>query len=399
MLAVSVPAWAGAAAVDFERDIQPIFQKHCLKCHGPEESNAGLRYDRKAGAMAQTDSGGYAIVPGQVDKSELVKRITSAHKDEQMPPKGPRLVAGEVAVLKAWIADGAAWPEADVTADAGKAVTSKHWSFQPIANPAVPEVKDREWSRTVVDRFLQNQREAAGLAVAPDADARALIRRATYDLTGLPPTTAEVERFLRESAAAAGRDAAFAALVDRLLESPRYGERWGRHWMDWVRYSDTAGDNSDYPIPQAYLYRNYIIQAFNADVPYDRFLTEQLAGDLLPAADQEERNRLSIATGYLAMARRFGSLVERYPWHLTIEDTIDNMGRTMMGLTISCARCHDHKFDPVSTRDYYGLYGIFASTRYPMPGLELLSMQRDFVPLVPAVEVAESLEPYQETTQ
>ncbi|MBL8235629.1 MAG: DUF1549 domain-containing protein, partial [Bryobacterales bacterium] len=175
-------------------------------------------------------------------------------------------------------------------------------------------------------------------------------------------------------------------LVDSLLASPAYGERWARHWMDWVRYADTAGDNSDYPIPQAYLYRKYLIESLNKDVPYDRFLTEQLAGDLLPAATQAEKNRQTIATGYLAMARRFGSLVERYPWHLTIEDTIDNLGRTVLGLTISCARCHDHKFDPISMRDYYGLYGILASTRYPMPGLELFKAQYHFAPLLPAAE-------------
>ena len=168
-----------------------------------------------------------------------------------------------------------------------------------------------------------------------------------------------------------------AELVDELLSRPSYGQRWGRHWMDWVRYADTAGDNSDYPIPQAYLYRNYIIDSLNEDVPYDRFLTEQIAGDLLPAETLDQRNRQRIATGYLAMARRFGSLVERYPWHLTIEDTIGNVGRTMMGLTLACARCRDHKFDPVSTRDYYGLYGIFESTRYPFPGIELFQSQRD----------------------
>jgi hypothetical protein len=168
--------------------------------------------------------------------------------------------------------------------------------------------------------------------------------------------------------------------------------------MDWVRYADTAGDNSDFPIPEAYLYRAYLIDSFNADLPYDQYLTEQLAGDLLPASTQEEKNRLTIATGYLAMARRFGSLVERYPWHLTIEDTIDNVGRTMMGLTLSCARCHDHKFDPISTRDYYGIYGIFASTRYAFPGIELFQTQNDFVPLVPESQASAVLEPYQKKT-
>ena len=168
--------------------------------------------------------------------------------------------------------------------------------------------------------------------------------------------------------------------------------------MDWVRYADTAGDNSDFPIPQAYLYRNYIIDSINSDLPYDRFLIEQLAGDLLPSKTQGERNRQLIATGYVAMARRFGSLIETYPWHLTIEDTIDNVGRTMMGMTLACARCHDHKFDPVSTREYYGLYGFFASTRYPFPGIELFKAQQHFPSLMPDKETAEHLAKYSAKT-
>ncbi|WP_009964666.1 PSD1 and planctomycete cytochrome C domain-containing protein [Verrucomicrobium spinosum] len=384
-----------ASEVDFARDVQPILQRHCVKCHGPEESNGGLRYDHKQGAFAQADSGAHAIVPGKVEESALLKRVSSSHKDEQMPPKGGRLTPQEVAVLRTWIAAGAIWPDSPGAAERADVAASRHWSFQPLSHPVVPEVRDRDWSRTPVDRFLQSRREAAGLEASPDADARTLIRRATYDLTGLPPTTSEVEEFVQAFSRPEAREAAMVALVDRLLESPRYGERWGRHWMDWVRYADTAGDNSDYPIPQAYLYRQYIIDSLNSDVPYNRFITEQIAGDLLPAGSQQERNRLNIATGYLAMARRFGSLVERYPWHLTIEDTIDNMGRTMLGLTLSCARCHDHKFDPVSTRDYYGLYGIFASTQYPFPGLELFKAQRDFVPLIPELEAAESMAPYQ----
>jgi mono/diheme cytochrome c family protein len=388
---------AGAGGVDFTKEVQPILQQHCVKCHGPKEQHGGLRYDDKVGAFAQGDSGGHAIVPGQPEQSELLKRITSTDKEEQMPPKGARLSEAEVETLKAWIISGAPWPD-HVVAETPKKPGSDHWSFQPISHPGPPSVKDAAWALTSLDRFIQATGEAAGLTPAPDAEPIALIRRATYDLTGLPPTPAEVKQFVAACQKPGGTPVAFSALVDRLLDSPRYGERWGRHWMDWVRYADTAGDNSDYPIPQAYLYRNYIIDAFNADVPYNRFITEQIAGDLLPAKTQKEKNRQTIATGYLAMARRFGSLVERYPWHLTIEDTMDNMGRTMMGLTLSCARCHDHKFDPISTRDYYGLYGIFASTRYPFPGLELFKTQRDFVPLIPEEKVKKAMEPYQAKT-
>jgi mono/diheme cytochrome c family protein len=371
-----------AVGADFVKDVQPILQEHCVRCHGSEEQNGGLRYDQRAAAMAQADSGKRAIVPGDPAQSELLRRITSTHKDEQMPPKGERLMPAEIALLREWIKAGAEWPE-DMALHAVAKPQSSHWSFQPIREPQLPEVKDKSWARNEIDVFIQAKREAAGLRAAADAAPHALRRRIAFDLTGLPPRTDALDE---------------PADVEELLSSRAYGERWARHWMDWVRYADTAGDNSDYPIPQAYLYRNYLIESIQADVPYDRFLTEQIAGDLLPAKSQSERNRLTIATGYLAMARRFGSLVERYPWHLTIEDTIDNMGRSMLGLTLSCARCHDHKFDPISMRDYYGLYGIFASTRYPQPGLELFKTQHHLIPLLSEQEVVKKLGPYQKDT-
>lgn len=379
---ISLPAFA-AEPPDFVRDVRPILEARCVKCHGPEEQNGGLRYDQKSAAFAQADSGYRAIVAGKPEESELLKRITSKHKDEQMPPKGERLSSDVIETLRRWIAAGAVWPENSTPVAAAKP-TSQHWAFQPIREPALPAVKDKSWPRNEIDQFIQAKREAAGLTAAPDAESHALIRRLSYDLTGLPPDPS-----IRSTP---------SDLIEALLSSKAYGERWARHWMDWVRYADTAGDNSDFPIPQAYLYRNYLIESLNDDVPYDRFLTEQIAGDLLPAKSQDEKNRQVIATGYLAMARRFGSLVERYPWHLTIEDTIDNLGRTVMGLTLSCARCHDHKFDPVSMRDYYGLYGIFASTRYPFPGIELFQTQRDLVPLIPEREAAEKLKSFEKET-
>ncbi len=378
------------AEVDFIRHVQPLFQKHCIRCHGPDEQSGGLRYDNHALALSKADSGAYAIVPSKPDSSELLKRITSTHKEERMPPKGPQLTNAEVDLFKQWIAEGATWPES-ASAALGKQ-GSDHWSFQPLRVVEPPDVRDARWARNPVDRFIQAKRETAGLRPVDDAPPTVLLRRLSYTLTGLPPSREDLDSLMQHGVTT-------DQMIERLLASPHYGERWGRHWMDWVRYADTAGDNSDFPIPQAYLYRNYIIDSLNADLPYDRFLTEQLAGDLLPAADQSERNRLVIATGYLAMARRFGSLVERYPWHLTIEDTLDNLGRTVMGLTVSCARCHDHKFDPISTRDYYGLYGILASTRYPFPGIELFQTQHDFVPLVPPHEVAVKWKPFQKETQ
>ncbi|MEY2408392.1 MAG: hypothetical protein QOF48_1062 [Verrucomicrobiota bacterium] len=228
------------------------------------------------------------------------------------------------------------------------------------------------------------------MAPAFRADKRTLIRRVTFDLTGLPPTPDEVDRFLADTS-----PRAFERLVERLLASPHYGERWGRHWLDVVRYADTAGENSDFPIPQAWLYRNHVIEAFNRDQPYDQFLREQIAGDLLPAASQTVKNERVIATGFIALSRRFGSGADGEP-HLTIEDTIETLGRSVLGLSLSCARCHDHKHDPVSTADYYGLYGIFASTRYPHPGSEMKNRQEGFVPLVPSEEVDAKLRAHQQ---
>lgn len=397
LLCIAAASLSAADSVDFQRDIRPLFQEHCVQCHGADDQNGGLRLDRREGAFAEADSGAVAVLPGQPDESTLLSRVTSTDEDLQMPPEGDRLSKADVDLLRRWIQSGAPWPASAEPASASE-VESNHWAFQPIRRPMPPPVVDTAWPRSDLDRFVQARRESAGLAPVADATPLALIRRATYALTGLPPSFGEMDAFenqVKES----GTAAAMTKLVDGLLERSTYGERWGRHWMDWVRYSDTAGDNSDFPIPQAYLYRNYIIDSFNDDLPYDRFLTEQIAGDLLPADSLRERNRQTIATGYLAMSRRFGSLVERYPWHLTIEDTIDNVGRTMMGMTLACARCHDHKFDPISTRDYYGLYGIFASTRYPFPGLELFQTQRDFVSLLDEAETQSKLSEFEPETK
>lgn len=381
------------AAPDFTRDIQPLFETHCVKCHGPEEQNGGLRYDQKAAALAQADSGHHAIVSGKPEQSELLKRVTSTHKSDQMPPKGARLSSQQIETLTAWIAAGAEWPETAQPVAENKPA-STHWAFQPLTEPPLPEVKDNAWPLNPIDYFIQAQREAAGLSTAPDAKPHVLARRLSYALTGMPPTDSHSPISNLQFSISN-----LPTKIESLLASPHYGERWARHWLDWARYADTAGDNSDYPIPQARLYRDYVIQSLNDDLPYDRFLTEQLAGDLLPAASQEQKKRQTIATGYIALSRRFGSLIERYPWHVTIEDTIDNLGRTVMGLTLSCARCHDHKFDPVTMRDYYGLYGIFASTRYPQPGLELFKAQHHFPPLIPEKEVTAKLAPFAKETR
>jgi hypothetical protein len=250
------------------------------------------------------------------------------------------------------------------------------WSFRPVTDPAPPKLKEEENLplASPVDRFVLAKLEEKGMTPAPPASRRVLLRRATYDLTGLPPTPAEAEAFLQDQA-----PNAFEKVIDRLLASPHYGEHWGRHWLDVVRYADTSGCNSDYPIPDAYKYRNYVIRSFNADKPYDQFVREQIAGDLLPAASEADRIDQIIATGYLAISRRYGSSDPEF--HLTIEDTIDNVGKAILGLSVSCARCHDHKFDPISNRDYYALYGILASTRYAFAGMEDFPHKHDFTAL------------------
>ena len=391
---------ANATSDFFENKIRPLLVAHCQECHGGDgkKRQGGLRLDSRAGWMKGGDSGP-AIVPGDPEKSLLILAVRQTDKDLRMPPK-QKLTDTQIADLEAWVKSGAFDPrEAPAVADDAPSRPKygmniedgrKFWSYQPIREPAPPQVKSTDWPRNAVDRFVLARMEAAGVAPAAEADKRTLLRRATIDLTGLPPTPAELDAFLADSS-----PEAFAKVVDRLLDSPRYGERWGRHWLDVVRYADTSGNASDYPVPQAFRYRDWVVRAFNRDMPYDQFLREQIAGDLLPADSPAEKNERTIATGYLAIARRFGGsrLGEH---HLTIEDTIDNLGRALLGVSLSCARCHDHKFDPYTMHDYYGLYGIFESTRFPFPGAEADKKQADFVPLLSAEEIERLMAPHRE---
>ncbi len=373
----------------FEKQIRPLLTGRCYECHSVDAKKiqGGLLLDSRAGLIKGGKSGP-VIVPGQPENSLLIKAVRDVDEDLQTPPHH-RLSPGELANLKAWIKMGAPDPRAEkapTTAAAPYSIDWKKartfWSFQPVKDPTPPAVTNRRSVKTPVDQFILARLSEKGLAPAPSADKRTLIRRATFDLTGLPPTPGEVRNFLADQS-----PEAFEKVVDRLLASPHYGERWGRHWLDVARYADTSGCNSDYPIPDAYKYRNYVIESFNRDKPYDQFLREQVAGDLLPATPEKERFERIIATGYLAIARRFGSGASEF--HLTIEDTIDNLGKAVLGLSVSCARCHDHKFDPVTTRDYYALYGIFNSTRYAFPGTELYKHPKDLVPLASPSEAEE----------
>ncbi|MDB5340559.1 MAG: Planctomycete cytochrome, partial [Planctomycetaceae bacterium] len=388
-----------AAAIEFfEKKIRPIFVTHCVECHGKKE-HGGLVLNSREGWMTGGDSGP-AIVPGDPEKSLLIRAVRQVDKDLRMPPK-QKLTDTEIADLETWVKNGAADPRSilaktnDLAAKPKYGISleegRKFWSYQPVTDPAVPTVKDQSWPRNSIDNFILHRMESAGVAPVSSADSRTLLRRVTFDLTGLPPTPAEMDAFLADSSSQA-----FERVVDRLLSSARYGERWGRHWLDVVRYSDSCGNASDYPVPQAHKYRDWVIRAFNRDLPYDQFLRDQIAGDLLPSDNDAERYERIVATGYLAIARRFGG--DRMgEHHLTLEDTIDNLGRGLLGSSVSCARCHDHKFDPITMSDYYGLYGIFESTRFPFPGAEVDKRQSDFVPLMSATEIEALLAPHRAT--
>jgi len=363
----------------FEKKIRPILHAQCLQCHGPEKQKAGLRVDSRRALLKGGDTGP-AVVPGSAEKSLLLKALRQTDPDLLMPPpkNGKKLPEAALKDFETWINGGAPFPTA------GEAAPTKHWAFEPLRNPAVPGAGN------AIDAFLL-AKLGPGARVAPPADKRTLIRRATYDLTGLPPSSEEVEAFVGDAS-----PEAFSTLVERLLAAPAYGEKWGRKWLDVVRYADTAGENSDFPVANAWRYRNYVIDAFNRDKPYDQFLREQIAGDLLAEGTAPERYaELITATGYLAIARRFGHDTD-HDMHLTHEDVIDTLGKSILGLTLGCARCHNHKYDPVTARDYYALYGILASTRFPFPGCEAKQAPRDLVPLLPAAQLESKLKPWRD---
>ena len=336
-------------------------------------------------------------MPGKPAESLLVEAIR--YQGIKMPPKA-KLPDADIEKLTRWVELGLPWPQSEAkpagaaTAEAEFKITDAQrgfWSFQGVRPQAPPVVQDTAWPLTPIDRFILARLESRGLHPNPPAEKRTLIRRATFDLIGLPPTPEETDAFVADD-----RPEAFARVVDRLLASQHYGQRWGRHWLDVVRYADTAGETADYPVPQAYQYRNYVIDAFNRDKPYDEFIREQIAGDILAQSGPRETYAERVtATGYLAISRRFGFDSENYH-HLTIADTLDTLGRSILGLSIGCARCHDHKYDPISTADYYALYGIFASSRYAFPGSEEKKQPRDFVPLLPAAEAAPLAAAHQE---
>jgi cytochrome c553 len=354
----------------FEKEVRPVLEESCFRCHGPDKQKGGLRLDRKADMLGGGDSGEPAITPGKSADSPLVVRIRSTQTDDMMPPKGERLKPEQVAAIERWIDNGAHWPataEPDpVTASAeaampkGKIITEKDrqfWSFQPPKRSTPGLTEPTGWSRQPLDDFIAARLTQNGLIPSPEASRPALIRRLTYDITGLPPTPEEIDRFLADH-----DKGAVERLVDRLLASPRFGERLASLWLPLARYGEDqahqVGDDTRFFYPNAYHYRAWVIDAFNRNLPYDRFLELQLAADLLPGTDKSDL----AALGFLGLGPKYynrGRLdVMAEEW----EDRVDTVCRAMLGLTVACARCHDHKFDPISTRDYYALAGVFAST-------------------------------------
>ncbi|MBN9121404.1 MAG: PSD1 domain-containing protein [Planctomycetes bacterium] len=365
----------------FEKRVRPVLVQHCVSCHGEKKQKGELRLDAKAGFVKGGESGP-AVVPGKPDESRLVKAVRY-DDDTKMPPKG-KLADAEIAVLTEWVKGGAPWPD-DGAVGKGPEKTfdlharaRAHWSFQPIRRPAVPEIADRRSPITNdIDRFLLAKLGAAGLTFAPPADRRTLLRRVYFDVIGLPPTPVEIEAFVKDEA-----PDAFEKVVDRLLASPQYGERWGRHWLDLARYAETHGHEFDFEISDAWRYRDYVVRALNADLPFDRFLTEHIAGDLLPPRRDPKTgvNESLLATGFWWLGEAKHSPVDsRAEYADRTDNQIDVFGKAVFGLTLGCARCHDHKFDPIATRDYYALFGVLASSRYnradvsdPAPTVKLL---------------------------
>ena len=352
----------------FEKKVRPVLLAHCVGCHGPEKQKGGLRLDSRAALLKGGDTGP-AVNTTDPAKS-LLAQMVRYDGDIKMPPKG-KLADADVAVLTAWVTGGAPWPDAASGAQAVAAAkfdvaarAKAHWSFQPIKRPPVPLLTTHHSPLTnPIDRFLLAALEAKGLAFSPPAEKRVLLRRVYLDLIGLPPTPEEIDAFVKDVS-----PGAYEKVVEKLLASPHYGERWGRHWLDLVRFAETHGHEFDFEIPGAWRYRDYVIRAFNADVPYDRFLTEHVAGDLLPHPrwnPADGTNESLTATGFWHFHEALHSPVDvRKDQADRIDNMIDVFGKSVLGLTLACARCHDHKFDPIATKYYYALFGVLASSRY-----------------------------------
>jgi len=377
--AAEVAAKPDPAAISFfEKKIRPLLSQQCYKCHSTtsEKLKGGLYLDSRDGMLKGGDTGP-SLEPGHPEHSLLISAVKWSDKDLQMPPKN-KLSDTQIADLVKWVQMGAPWPNEQkpiVTMvkkpkDAPEPTAAKrvygdydklrkeHWAWQPVKSPSAPAVKNAAWAKCDVDKFLLAKMEEKGLHPIADADRATLIRRLSYDLWGLPPTPEDVDAFVRDSS-----PDAYEKLVDRYLASPRFGERWGRHWLDVARYAESTGSARNVPYQYAWRYRDYVIDAFNEDKPYDRFIQEQIAGDLMSASNPHERNEQLAATGFLAIGVKDLNEKNRMQYVMDcVDEQIDVTSRAILGMTVSCARCHDHKFDPIPTADYYSLAGIFKST-------------------------------------
>jgi mono/diheme cytochrome c family protein len=353
MMVALTAGLADLRAVDYETEIQPILEENCLDCHGPDKDKSGFRVDQRAVMLSGGDTGLAALVPGDPEASFLIEVVKGIDPDMAMPPKGHPLTEKQIALLEQWIEEGADWPgQMDVVAEA---VTTDHWSFQPVERPDVPVEAAHP-----VDAFLQARLKAEGVEPNGAADARTLIRRASIVLTGLPPTPERVAAF--EKAFSADADTAYGELVDELMASPHFGERWAQHWLDVIRWAETNGSESNLYRKNAWIYRDYVIRAFNEDVPYDRFLKEQMAGDQLGVGE---------ATGFLVAGPHVpAATVGQEPSAIRqaradrMDEIMQTVGASVMGVTVGCARCHNHKFDPISIQDYYALTAVFQGVEF-----------------------------------
>jgi hypothetical protein len=373
----------------FEARIRPVLVTYCYECHSADSKivRGGLLLDSRAGIQRGGDSGS-VLAPLSPEDSLLLQSLK--HESMEMPPD-EKLPDSIIADFEQWIRLGAPDPREEVKATGLKPVdwdaARSHWAFQPIVQPEIPSIGNDHWSESPIDRFVIDRLRQNAMEPATKADKRVLIRRATFDLTGLPPTVQEVNAFLQDSS-----PNAFATVVDRLLESPTYGERWGRHWLDLVRYATTNGADENHELPNAWKFRDWVVRKMNDDLPMDQFIVHQLAGDLLPAPEDEvAAGDLLTATGMLVIGPKMLAEQDKDKMIFNIVDEqIDTVSRTMLGLTISCARCHDHKFDPISTEDYYSLAGIFSSTKTmadrnfvsnwmerPLPSQSIATMRED----------------------
>ena len=387
-------------AVDFEKQIRPILERHCVKCHGATSQKSNLRLDARHAAFKGGDNGPVINV-GKSSASELLRRVTSSVPDDRMPPEKPPLDAGDIDLLRRWIDSGADWPEADYDRAANHDARLDHWAWQPLTHPVPPEQSDEPAGLVLseIDRFILSKLNEQQLSLSPEADRRTLIRRLSFDLLGLPPTPEEIDAFMSET-----DPRAVEVLVDRMLASPHYGERWAGHWLDVAHYADTHGFERDQRRDNAWRYRDWVIRALNSDQPYDQFLRDQIAGDVLRPDDPDA----VAATGFLAagpwdfvgQAETPSPVLKRQARADDLDDMVTQVMTAACGVTINCARCHDHKLDPISQREYYSLWAVFAGVKrgdriLPANEQQQLSEQRN----IPEQELPTAVKIYAVTTE